>query len=194
MSRQVMCDRCGKKFVVEKSCFGTIESGDLSVGDISCPFCGTKYKIFTTDIKMREMRNAEMNDFGKLVGLLKSHGLSNGSSLGHHSSLYDEAAEAITILMQENIKIYAELAVYGQMAEDIQTKKFADFHVILEDREKVERERDAAVEDLRKTQIFGNSCAFCKNALDCDKRGRRKSVEECWEWRGPQKQEEVDHE
>lgn len=55
MNRQVMCDRCGKNFVVEKSCCCAIESGDLSVQYFSCPFCGTKYQILTTDTKMREL-------------------------------------------------------------------------------------------------------------------------------------------
>ncbi len=55
--------------------------------------------------------------------------------------------------------------------------------------EQVKRERDTAVEDLRTTQVFANSFAFCKCSIDCDKRGPgRKSVEGCWEWCGPQKE------
>lgn len=38
-------------------------------------------------------------DYKELVEQLKRKGLSNGSSLGHHSGLYDEAATAITDLL-----------------------------------------------------------------------------------------------
>lgn len=61
-----------------------------------------------------------MNDIEELIRLLKSRGLSNGSSLGHHSGLYDEAADALSALQTENNQLRAEL-------------------------ERVKRERDAAV-------------------------------------------------
>lgn len=55
--------------------------------------------------------------------------------------------------------------------------------------EKAERERDAAVEDLREMCVGGNTCAFCKHGRNCGKQGPgRKTVESCWEWRG-QKEE-----
>lgn len=55
--------------------------------------------------------------------------------------------------------------------------------------EKAERERDAAVEDLRQMCVGGNTCAFCKHGRNCGKHGPgRKTVEPCWEWRG-QKEE-----
>lgn len=51
--------------------------------------------------------------------------------------------------------------------------------------EKAERERDAAVEDLRQMCVGGNTCAFCKHGRNCGKQGPgRKTVEPCWEWRG----------
>lgn len=50
--------------------------------------------------------------------------------------------------------------------------------------EKAERERDAAVEDLRQMCVGGNTCAFCKHGRNCGKQGLgRKTVESCWEWR-----------
>lgn len=55
--------------------------------------------------------------------------------------------------------------------------------------EQAERERDAAVEDLRQMCVGGNTCAFCKYGRGCGKQGPgRKTVEPCWEWRG-QKEE-----
>lgn len=51
--------------------------------------------------------------------------------------------------------------------------------------EKAERERDAAVRDLRQMCIGGNTCAFCKFGRNCGKQGPgRKTVEPCWEWCG----------
>lgn len=55
--------------------------------------------------------------------------------------------------------------------------------------EKAERERDAAVRDLRQMCVGGNTCAFCKFGRNCGKQGHgRKTVEPCWEWCG-QKEE-----
>lgn len=51
--------------------------------------------------------------------------------------------------------------------------------------EKAERERDAAIEDLRQMCVGGNTCAFCKHGRNCGKKGPgRKTVESCWEWQG----------
>lgn len=56
---------------------------------------------------------------------------------------------------------------------------------LLDRAEKAERERGAAVEDLRQMCIGGNTCAFCKHGRACGKQGSgRKTVEPCWEWRG----------
>ena len=48
-------------------------------------------------------------DVEKLIEHLERRGLSNGSSLGPHSGLYDEAADAFTALLAENEKLRAEL-------------------------------------------------------------------------------------
>lgn len=50
-----------------------------------------------------------------------------------------------------------------------------------------ESERDAAVKDLRQMCVGGNTCAFCVQDRKCGKAGPgRKTVETCWECRGPQ--------
>lgn len=48
-------------------------------------------------------------DIEKLIEHLERRGLSNGSSLGPHSGLYDEAADALTALLAENERLRAEL-------------------------------------------------------------------------------------
>lgn len=56
--------------------------------------------------------------------------------------------------------------------------------------EKAEKERDAAVRNLRQMCVGGNTCAFCKHGRNCGKEGPgRKTVEPCWEWCGPDKEE-----
>ena len=48
-------------------------------------------------------------DVEKLIEQLSARGLSNGSSLGYHSGLFDEAVTAISTLQAENEKLRAEL-------------------------------------------------------------------------------------
>lgn len=62
-------------------------------------------------------------DIEKLIEQLNARGLSNGSSLGYHCGLYDEAATALSTLQAENEKLRGEL-------------------------ESVRAERNAAVEDV----------------------------------------------
>ena len=48
-------------------------------------------------------------DIEKLIEQLSARGLSNGSSLGYHSGLFDEAATALFTLQAENEKMRDEL-------------------------------------------------------------------------------------
>lgn len=48
-------------------------------------------------------------DYDKLIEHLRRRGLGNGSALGPHSGLYDEAAAALSTLRAENEKLWAEL-------------------------------------------------------------------------------------
>lgn len=65
-------------------------------------------------------------EYKKLVAELRERGLSNGSTIGHHSGLYEVAADAIEELLARA--------------------------------EKAERERDAAIDDMR------GICYLCANA------------------------------
>ena len=100
-------------------------------------------------------------DIEKLIEQLSARGLSNGSSLGYHSGLFDEAATALSTLQAENEKLRAEL-------------------------EQVKRERDAAVSDLETIMAYGggnlDTCQYCKNG-QCYARGGTKLC--LPQWRGP---------
>lgn len=149
-----------------------------------------------------------MNNHKELIEQLKHYGLTNGSSLGRHMGIMDEAADALVALTEKNAQLLdklksaqeshafwmeEEMGVQKQLrAETEQLKDTKDVAIFLnleylKELEQVKRERDAAVAHLRTYQVFVNSCAFCKHDHDCDKQGPgRKSVEECWEWHGPQ--------
>ena len=105
-----------------------------------------------------------MMDIEKLIEQLSIRGLGNGTSLGYHSGLFDEAATALSALQAENAQLRAEL-------------------------EQVKAERDAAVESIPhecKTcvyhTVFFNGCTpdhDCTNpdggcSNNCDR----------WKWRG----------
>ena len=49
-------------------------------------------------------------DIEKLIEQLSARGLSNGSSLGYHSGLFDEAATALSTLQAENKRMRREIA------------------------------------------------------------------------------------
>ena len=88
-------------------------------------------------------------DVEKLIEHLERRGLSNGSSLGPHSGLYDEAADAFTALLAENEKLRAELKSKADLVFQ-QAKELDRRHLLLQEQEaeleQVKRERDAAIE------------------------------------------------
>ena len=80
-------------------------------------------------------------DIEKLIEQLSARGLSNGSSLGYHSGLFDEAAAALSTLQAENEKLRAEL-------------------------EQVKQELDAAVSWAQKyTESIDRPCVACKHNI-----------------------------
>ena len=97
----------------------------------------------------------------KLIEQLNARGLSNGSSLGYHSGLFDEAATALSAQQDENEKLRAEL-------------------------EQAKRERDAAVDCC---SGYCASCLFVKDCAKHDMNDAaptRWYYGDCedWEWRG----------
>lgn len=77
-------------------------------------------------------------DIEKLIEQLSARGLRNGSSLGYHSGLFDEAATALSTLQAENERLRAELdekeKYYGQMIDALAATDRAEL-------EQVKRER-----------------------------------------------------
>ena len=99
-------------------------------------------------------------DIEKLIEQLSARGLGNGTSLGYHSGLFDEAATALSTLQAENEKLRAEL-------------------------EQVKRKRNAAISDLETIMAYGggnlDTCQYCKNG-QCYARGGTKLC--LPQWRG----------
>ena len=67
-------------------------------------------------------------DIEKLIERLNARGLSNGSSLGYHSGLFDEAATALSTLQAENEKLRETVDKYATAARVIalHLKPFCD--------------------------------------------------------------------
>ena len=55
MNETTSCNNCGNEFTIDESRFGAIKKDDLVVQYFSCPSCGERYHVFTTDSKMREL-------------------------------------------------------------------------------------------------------------------------------------------
>ena len=84
-------------------------------------------------------------DIEKLIEQLNARGLSNGSSLGYHCGLYDEAATALSTLQAENEKLRVE-------AEGMRSnwyKSVEEIQKLRTELEQVKAERDAAVEAVK---------------------------------------------
>ena len=99
-------------------------------------------------------------DIEKLIEQLSARGLGNGTSLGYHSGLLDEAATALSTLQDENEKLRETVDKYATAARVIalHLKPFCDeslpYDEMIADAarkasdelEQVKRERDAAVD------------------------------------------------
>ena len=102
-------------------------------------------------------------DYKELIEHLERHGPQNPSSYGHHSGLYDEAAAAITDLLARTEAAEARA-------------------------EKAERERDAAVKDLKKHRKYKCDCCYYADkqvrfpCADCQ--SPISNYGDGWKWRG----------
>lgn len=134
-------------------------------------------------------------DIENLIEQLNARGLSNGSSLGYHCGLYDEAATALSTLRAENEKLRekiedARLEGYakglGEMSEENEKLRV--------ELEQVKAEKDAAVESIPhecKTcvyhTVFFNGCTLDHDCTNPD--GGCSNNYDRWQWRGPHKEE-----
>ncbi len=53
--KPIDCNKCGQQFTVDDSRLGSLRDGDLEVQYFSCPACGAKYHILTTNSTMRDL-------------------------------------------------------------------------------------------------------------------------------------------
>lgn len=49
------CDVCGTQFVMDDSRIASIKEGELEVQYFSCPACGARYHVFTSNPEMRRL-------------------------------------------------------------------------------------------------------------------------------------------
>ena len=55
MYKTISCNKCGQEFTLDEHRFSSIWEGDFIVQYFSCPACGERYHIFTSDKEMREL-------------------------------------------------------------------------------------------------------------------------------------------
>lgn len=55
MNETTSCNKCGQEFTLDEHRFGSIREGDFVVQYFSCPACGERYHVFTSDKEMREL-------------------------------------------------------------------------------------------------------------------------------------------
>lgn len=60
MNETTICNKCGQEFTIDEHRFGTIREGDFVVQYLSCPACGERYHVFTSDTEMRELVGRRM--------------------------------------------------------------------------------------------------------------------------------------
>ena len=86
-------------------------------------------------------------DIEKLIEQLSARGVGNGTSLGYHSGLFDEAATALSTLQAENSRLRAELEYEREHANAYYEECGqweAENEKLRAELEQVKRERDAA--------------------------------------------------
>ena len=109
-------------------------------------------------------------DIEKLIEQVNARGLGNGTSLGYHSGLFDEAATALSTLQAENEKLRAEL-------------------------EQVKSERAVMLEHLHgicsacKNYSPYHNRGKCRSCAYEPARNKDAEANDNWEWRGPQKED-----
>ena len=142
-------------------------------------------------------------DIEKLIEQVNARGLGNGTSLGYHSGLFDEAATALSTLQAENEKLRADLE-YEREHADAYYEECGQWEVenaqLKEKVEALQRERDSIEQDFRAfakqwwEQDSGFPCCWCKfeKSGGCEWKVKHPG-EICegraFEWRGPQKED-----
>lgn len=125
-------------------------------------------------------------DYDKLIEHLRRRGLGNGSALGPHSGLYEEAALAIETLRAENERLRADKNKAIESLSKIVKLTHEQRDTAVADLARVTEERDAAIEDVLDAAIA--PCSYCKknpvNGGNCDMDNETHEMYSCWKWRG----------
>lgn len=110
-------------------------------------------------------------DYDKLIEQLNARGLGNGSSLGYHCGLFDEASTALEASWHENQALRG--LINGLDAELSHVR--ADLARVTAERDAAVKKYEAEKEDFLDYALSGtrNAAPFCTNRHpDCvDKRG-----------------------
>ena len=110
-------------------------------------------------------------DIEKLIEQLSARGLGNGTSLGYHSGLLDEAATALSTLQAESAQLRAELEYEKQHANAYYEECGqweAENTQLKEKLEALKQDRDAIEQDFRAfakqwwEEDSGFPCRWCK--------------------------------
>lgn len=101
-------------------------------------------------------------DYDKLIEQLNARGLGNGSSLGYHCGLFDEASTALEASWHEN-----------QALRGLINGLDAELSHVRADLARVTAERDGAIKDLNEflsmDELCPIQCEWCKwNGTYCD--------------------------
>lgn len=137
-------------------------------------------------------------DIENLIEQLSARGLRNGSSLGYHSGLFDEAVTALPTLQAENKRLKSLL---GESGQDLWSKENqradrleAENEKLRDELEQVKRERDVAIEQLHghcpacahyTPNHNEGPCQFCCFEIA---RGTNVEINDNWKWRGPKEE------
>lgn len=129
-------------------------------------------------------------DIEKMIEQLSARGLSNGSSLGYHSGLFDEAATALSTLQGENKQLRGELEYEQEHANAYHEECGqweAENEKLRAELERVKRERDAAIGDIYSGNA--NDCDTCLHGCDYNNDCPLETGGECkYKWRGLQRE------
>lgn len=123
-------------------------------------------------------------DIEKLIEQLSARGLSDGSSLGYHSGLFDEAATALSTLRAENEKMRDEL-------DSVKCERDAAIKDLFEIIGDIEEIRCGyGVDNADADGAFAGLCnGYCANAGNlCYEEGEHYRCKH-FKWRGPHKED-----
>ena len=130
-------------------------------------------------------------DIEKLIEQLKARGLSNGSSLGYHCGLFDDAATALSTLQTENEKLKDQLydgegtnlVEYWMQQAKIEENGHRNCQAENEKlRAELEQERDHRLYAEEHADLFLEDCKRLNVELERVKDERDAAVERIREW------------